>query len=76
MAVTLQPRSEHYDSQEPEIERGSFARVLPHADTSTLVVVTYNLRYGVGSHLIGGSLLRRAGFSWPGRRPRVKIQSK
>ena len=71
MAVTLQPRSEHYDSQEPEIERGSFARVLPHADTSTLVVVTYNLRYGVGSHLIGGSLLRRAGFSWPGGRPRL-----
>ncbi len=54
-----------------EIERGSFA---PHADTVTnnqrqaFVVVSFNLRYGVGARLISGSLLRRVGIRRPGRR--------
>jgi endonuclease/exonuclease/phosphatase family metal-dependent hydrolase len=41
------------------------------ATVSRLVVATYNIRYGVGSHLIGGSLLRRLGISRPGRRARL-----
>lgn len=57
---------------ELEIERGDFAARTPPAEgPSRLVVVTYNIRYAVGSHLIGGSVLRRAGLGWPGRRPRL-----
>ena len=58
---------------ETEVERGDFARDDgPKAESPTrLVVVTYNIRYGVGSHLIGGSLLRRVGLGWPSRRPRL-----
>ncbi|MDQ3744704.1 MAG: hypothetical protein M3444_10010, partial [Acidobacteriota bacterium] len=41
------------------------------APVSRLVVATYNIRYAVGSHLIGGSLLRRLGISRPGRRARL-----
>lgn len=56
----------------PELESGDFARG-PVADAAAgrLVVVTYNIRYAVGSHLIGGSLLRRAGLGRPGRRARL-----
>ncbi|MDT7778487.1 MAG: hypothetical protein QOC99_999 [Acidobacteriota bacterium] len=50
----------------------TLAETKPHrAGTSRLVVATYNIRYGVGSHLIGGSLLRRVGLGWPGRRTRL-----
>jgi endonuclease/exonuclease/phosphatase family metal-dependent hydrolase len=57
---------------ELEIERGDFAPLTsPAEETRRLVVVTYNIRYAVGSHLIGGSLLRRVGLGWPGRRPRL-----
>ena len=57
---------------EPGIERDDFAPAMASAESSSpLVVVTYNIRYAVGSHLIGGSLLRRVGLGWPGRRPRL-----
>ncbi|HEX8190430.1 MAG TPA: endonuclease/exonuclease/phosphatase family protein [Pyrinomonadaceae bacterium] len=57
---------------ELEIERGDFATPdAPPAGPRRLIVVTYNIRYAVGSHLIGGSLLRRVGLGWPGRRPRL-----
>ncbi|MBV9926893.1 MAG: endonuclease/exonuclease/phosphatase family protein [Acidobacteria bacterium] len=57
---------------EPEIEQDDFTTREPSPEGSRrLVVVTYNIRYAVGSHLIGGSLLRRAGLRWPGRRPRL-----
>lgn len=57
---------------EDEIERDELAPRVPPADEpSRLVVVTYNIRYAVGSHLIGGSLLRRAGLGRPGRRPQL-----
>ncbi|MGH9942823.1 MAG: endonuclease/exonuclease/phosphatase family protein [Pyrinomonadaceae bacterium] len=48
---------------------------LPHpalGESSTtpdkVVIATYNIRYGVGSFLITGSLFRRAGLTRPGRR--------
>lgn len=57
---------------EPEIESGEFAtRTAAVEETRRLVVVTYNIRYAVGSHLIGGSLLRRVGLGRPGRRRRL-----
>src|SRR3954452_14123985 len=57
---------------EPEIEHGDFATHTAAAvEPSRLVVVTYNIRYAVGSHLIGGRLLRRVGLGRPGRRPRL-----
>lgn len=57
---------------ELEIERGDLApRTSPPEGADRLVVVTYNIRYAVGSHLISGSLLRRAGLGWPARRPRL-----
>jgi endonuclease/exonuclease/phosphatase family metal-dependent hydrolase len=69
MATNLKPES--LDSTAPEVERGEFAPRQSFAPTSRLVVVTYNIRYAVGSHLIGGSLLRRAGLSRPARRPEL-----
>lgn len=55
-----------------EIERDDFAaRTSSSEESRRLVVVTYNIRYAVGSHLIGGSVLRRAGLGWPARRPRL-----
>lgn len=58
---------------ELEVERGDFARGVGTSSESParLVVATYNIRYAVGSHLIGGSLLRRVGLGWPSRRPRL-----
>jgi endonuclease/exonuclease/phosphatase family metal-dependent hydrolase len=39
------------------------------AAQSSLVLVSYNIRYAVGSYLITGSLLRRVGLRLPRRRP-------
>lgn len=71
MATTLKPDSPAPDAPEPGIERGLFAPRRAPAAVSRLVVATYNIRYAVGSHLIGGSLLRRVGLGWPSRRPRL-----
>ena len=66
---------------EPElgVERDDFSTLTPPSPSAEasrrLTVVTYNIRYAVGSHLIGGSLLRRAGLGWPGRRPRLVGQN-
>jgi len=57
---------------ELEIEQDDFTTRTPSPEESRrLVVVTYNIRYAVGSRLIGGSVLRRVGLRWPGRRPRL-----
>ena len=72
MDKSLQPESPDTSAPDPTVERGDFAPGTPDADgPARLVVATYNIRYAVGSHLIGGSLLRRAGLGWPGRRPRL-----
>lgn len=72
MASTVQPDSRYALPPELEIERGDFStRTFSTEESSRLVVVTYNIRYAVGSHLIGGSMLRRVGLGWPGRRPRL-----
>ncbi|MDQ3652058.1 MAG: endonuclease/exonuclease/phosphatase family protein [Acidobacteriota bacterium] len=58
---------------EPAIELGSFADVATPtaAGRTRIVVVTFNIRYGVGSFLITGSLLRRVGVKRPGRRAQL-----
>jgi endonuclease/exonuclease/phosphatase family metal-dependent hydrolase len=78
MTVTTETEPTDLRAREPDIERGSFARDDlkggPSSDVEAaprLVVATYNIRYAVGSHLIGGSLLRRLGISRPGRRARL-----
>jgi endonuclease/exonuclease/phosphatase family metal-dependent hydrolase len=72
MAFTLQQERGGQTDSEREIERGDFAPHTPtRIESSRLVVATYNIRYGVGSHLIGGSLLRRVGLGWPRRRTRL-----
>lgn len=70
MTVTSK-QQQHSRADEPEVERGDFARGENAEDVSRLVIATYNVRYAVGSHLIGGSLLRRVGVSRPGRRSRL-----
>src|SRR5829696_5369862 len=76
MASTARPDSRYSVPPELEIERGDFAAHTSSAEESSrLVIVTYNIRYAVGSHLIGGSLLRRAGLGWPGRRTRLVGQN-
>lgn len=59
------------DNLATDTEWGSFA---PGAESQTqtrLVIATYNIRYAVGSFLITGSLLRRVGLKWHGRRQRL-----
>ena len=56
------------------IELGSFALATPASvgrKKKSLVIVSYNIRYAVGSFLITGSLLRRARLSYPRRRTRL-----
>lgn len=62
----------YQEAQSSEIECGSFtsAQTVCAAETK-LVVVSFNIRYGVGSHLISGSVLRRAGLARPKRRRRL-----
>lgn len=72
MAIHVEHDRRYSVPPELEIERGEFAPPLTSpAESRRLVVVTYNIRYAVGSHLIGGSLLRRVGLGWPGRRSRL-----
>lgn len=54
-----------------EVESGSFAPASANTEQSSLVIVSYNIRYGVGSFLITGSLLRRLRLKLPRRRPRL-----
>lgn len=54
-----------------EVETGSFAPSSTAAEQSRLVVVSYNIRYAVGSFLITGSLLRRMKLTLPRRRARL-----
>jgi endonuclease/exonuclease/phosphatase family metal-dependent hydrolase len=72
MASNVRADSRYSVPPELEIERGDFApRTSPSEGPRRLVVVTYNIRYAVGSHLVSGSVLRRVGLGWPGRRPRL-----
>ena len=50
------------------IEIGGRAPVPHKRDRSSLVLASYNIRYGVGSHLISSGLLRKIGINTP--RPR------
>ncbi len=50
------------------VETGSFAPLSEDGDESRLVVVSYNIRYAVGSYLITGSILRRMKLGLPRRR--------
>lgn len=54
-----------------EVEIGSFAPASEIAERSSLVIVSYNIRYAVGSYLITGSLLRRLRLGLPWRRARL-----
>lgn len=73
MNVETQTTHDATTRDETEVERGNFARGggSPPESPARIVVATYNIRYAVGSHLIGGSLLRRIGLGWPARRPRL-----
>ena len=54
------------------LEVDSFAELSEvEREQSTIVVASYNIRYAVGSRLIGGSLGRRLGISMPKRRPHL-----
>lgn len=71
----MQRAAQQTEPAEADVEFGGHARDERRADERRsadgrrrLVVVTYNIRYAVGSFLITGSLLRRAGFSRPARR--------
>lgn len=66
MPTTTQTQS--HDTTAPDIEHGEFAPPREQSAASRLVVATYNIRYAVGSRLIGGSLLRGVGLGRPARR--------
>lgn len=50
------------------VEVESFAPLSEETGRDSVVIVSYNIRYAVGSFLITGSLLRRIGLGLPGRR--------
>ncbi len=52
--------------QSLEIETGNFRNAAATPTRSKLIIASYNIRYAVGSFLISGSLLRRAGLSAAG----------
>jgi endonuclease/exonuclease/phosphatase family metal-dependent hydrolase len=51
-----------------KVETGSFARLPGASAQERLVVVSYNIRYAVGSYLITGSIFRRMRLGLPRRR--------
>ena len=53
------------------IETGDREFIPPARDRSSLILASYNIRYGVGSHLISSGLLRKLGISTPRPRPEV-----
>jgi endonuclease/exonuclease/phosphatase family metal-dependent hydrolase len=60
------------NTQTNEVETGSYAPpLISPVERSKITVVTFNIRYAVGSFLITGSLLRRAGIGLPHRRTRL-----
>lgn len=69
---TLAQATEIKGREESEVELGSFAPSdSKAAGSDRLVIATFNIRYGVGSFLISGSLCRRLGLKWHGRRSRL-----
>ena len=54
-----------------EVETESFAPRAEQAEQNSLVLVSYNIRYAVGSYLITGSILRRMRIRLDGRRPKL-----
>lgn len=70
MALTEQLSNRIDAASEPDIEHGSFTLTrIVTPPPKKLVIVTFNIRYAVGSFLITGSLFRRAGLGRPARRP-------
>lgn len=55
--------------KESAVETGTFAPSAQPVERTSMVVVSYNIRYAVGSYLITGSLLRRMKLKLPRRRP-------
>jgi len=71
--ATLQQESDTISNEAAgAIETGSFAAEASFpSELSTIIVASYNIRYAVGSRLIGGGLGRRIGLSMPKRRPQL-----
>jgi endonuclease/exonuclease/phosphatase family metal-dependent hydrolase len=72
MATIEQAREAVSDTIADGVELGSFAPLDgTESARSKLVIVSYNIRYAVGSFLITGSIGRRLGLTLPRRRPRL-----
>jgi endonuclease/exonuclease/phosphatase family metal-dependent hydrolase len=60
-----------------ESEQIEFGSPVPHrttaATSSSIVVASYNIRYAVGSRLISGGLLRKAGFGGSAKRRQRQV---
>jgi endonuclease/exonuclease/phosphatase family metal-dependent hydrolase len=52
------------------IEIGNQVQLPASANSSRLIVASYNIRYAVGSHLISSGLMRKLGYNFP--QPRAK----
>src|SRR5258707_5896677 len=54
------------------IEMGNQTAARPEAaKRSSLILVSYNIRYAVGRHLISSGLLRKVGYNFPRPRPQA-----
>jgi endonuclease/exonuclease/phosphatase family metal-dependent hydrolase len=72
MAINELAREPVFDVLADGVEVHAFARPdAPEGARRTLVIASYNVRYGVGSFLITGSLGRRLGLTMPARRPQL-----
>lgn len=68
----MQTATEISGRAEGQVELGSFAPSdSKPTQRNSLVIASFNIRYAVGSFLISGSLGRRVGLKWPGRRSRL-----
>ena len=70
-AMTTTPIARPCAPPESDIEFGNQEAALnePADNRSTLVLATYNIRYGVGRHLISSGLGRKVGINLPRNRP-------
>ena len=69
--MTTRPIAKPCAPPESDIEFGNQEAALnqPADNRSTLVLATYNIRYGVGRHLISSGLGRKVGINLPRNRP-------
>lgn len=70
--ISTEQSTAPFSDEAPKVEFGAIVpRRGAETDSSKLIVASYNIRYGVGRHLISSGLSRRAGINFPRARTRA-----